>query len=78
MSEENTKPAPKKANLGQFIQDVRSEARKVTWATRGEVQTSSIMTFIMVIIAAAFFYFADVIMKTGVGALLSMATNIGK
>lgn len=77
MSEEKTQTA-KKNNLMQFFSEVRSEARKVTWATRGETITSSIMVFIMVIIAAAFFYLADSILKSGVGLLLSFASNLGK
>ncbi len=67
----------KKNNLMHFFTEVRSEARKVTWATRGETVTSSIMVFIMVIIAATFFYFADVILKSGVGVLLSLAGSFG-
>jgi preprotein translocase subunit SecE len=78
MSEEKSAAAPKKANLVQFAQEVRAEARKVTWATSGEVRTSSIMTFVMVIIAAGFFYLADVILQLGVGGLLSLASNLGK
>lgn len=77
MSEEKTQTG-KKSNLLHFFTEVRSEARKVSWASRGETVTSSIMVFIMVIIAAAFFYFADVILKSGVGILLSLAGNFGK
>ncbi len=78
MSETQTKDAPaKKTSMVQFANEVRAEARKVTWATRGETVTSSIMVFIMVIIAAAFFYLADVILRSGVGALLNFAGTLG-
>lgn len=79
MSETQTTDTPaKKTSIAQFANEVRAEARKVTWATRGETVTSSIMVFIMVLIAAAFFYFADAILKTGVGALLNFAGTLGK
>ncbi len=79
MSDTQTKETPaKKTSIAQFANEVRAEARKVTWATQGETITSSIMVFIMVIIAAAFFYLADVFLKSGVGALLSFAASLGK
>lgn len=79
MSETQTTETPaKKTSIAQFANEVRAEARKVTWATKGETVTSSIMVFIMVFIAAAFFYAADVILRSGVGALLSFAGTIGK
>lgn len=46
-------------NPGEFFQQVRAEGRKVTWATRQEVQISTIMVLIMVTVAAIFFFLVD-------------------
>jgi preprotein translocase subunit SecE len=73
---EKTKPQ-KKTSPMQFFSEVRSEMRKVTWATRGETVSSSIQVFIMVAIAALFFYLVDVILKFGVSGLLNFAAGIG-
>lgn len=42
-----------------FLKQVRSEARKVTWPTRQETIASTIAVFIMVIIASIFLFAAD-------------------
>ena len=43
-----------KTNPFTFLQQVRTEVSKVTWPTRGETVTTTIMVFIMVIFAAMF------------------------
>jgi preprotein translocase subunit SecE len=50
----------------QFLRQVRQEATKVTWPTRKETIISTIMVFIMVIIAALFFFAVDQLLSTGV------------
>jgi preprotein translocase subunit SecE len=50
----------------QFLRQVRQEASKVTWPTRKETIISTIMVFIMVIIAALFFFAVDQLLSTGV------------
>ena len=53
-------PAPKKkTSPGQFFKEVRAEARKITWTSRKETWITSVMVFIMVIIAAIFFLTVD-------------------
>ncbi|MBL4595645.1 MAG: preprotein translocase subunit SecE [Robiginitomaculum sp.] len=42
-----------------FVREVRQEGRKVTWTTWNETLVTSIMVFIMVAIAATFFFFVD-------------------
>lgn len=77
MNVETGKPKTvKKIGIGQFIAEVRAEGRKVTWATMSEVRLSSIMVVLMAIFAAAFFFVADSLMKTGVGALLDFAGKL--
>ena len=43
----------------EFIRQVKSEGKKVTWPTRQETTVSMIAVFIMVFISSLFLYFAD-------------------
>ena len=52
--------APKKrTSPGQFAKEVRAEARKITWTSRRETWITSVMVFIMVILAAIFLQLID-------------------
>ncbi|PVB60848.1 preprotein translocase subunit SecE [Labrenzia sp. 011] len=61
-----------KTNPFKFIQEVRSETSKVTWPTRRETAVTTIMVFIMVLIASIFFLVADQLMSLGIGYLLGV------
>ena len=50
----------------QFFRQVRQETSKVTWPTRKETVISTVMVFIMVIIAALFFFAVDQLLSAGV------------
>jgi preprotein translocase subunit SecE len=50
----------------QFIRQVRQEASKVTWTSRRETAISTGMVFVMVIMAAAFFFLVDYLLANGV------------
>jgi preprotein translocase subunit SecE len=52
-----------KINPVEFLQEVRDESRKVTWPTRKELVVSTIMVFIMVIVASLFFLGVDAVLK---------------
>ncbi|MHC3126856.1 preprotein translocase subunit SecE [Brevundimonas sp. GN22] len=53
-------PSPKKkTSIPQFASEVRAEARKITWPSRKETWITSVMVFIMVAIASAFFWIVD-------------------
>ncbi|HZL01063.1 MAG TPA: preprotein translocase subunit SecE [Caulobacteraceae bacterium] len=66
--------APKKPfNPIQFLQEVRAEARKVTWTSWKETWITSVMVGIMVILTAIFFFGVDWILGLGVSALLKLA-----
>jgi preprotein translocase subunit SecE len=56
----------------KFLQEVRAEAQKVTWPTRKETTVTTIMVFVMVIIASLFFLAADQIMRMAVSFLLGI------
>ncbi|RYG29099.1 preprotein translocase subunit SecE [bacterium] len=56
-------PAKKKTSIPQFFSQVRAEMRKIVWPSRKETWITSVMVFIMVVLASAFFWIVD----TGLG-----------
>ncbi len=52
-------------NPVQFINQVRAEAAKISWPTRREVITTTIMVFIMAAITSVFFFLVDLLIRTG-------------
>ena len=54
------------------MQEVRAEAQKVTWPTRKETTVTTIMVFVMVVIASIFFLLADQVMRIAVSFLLGI------
>ena len=47
----------------KFMQEVRTEAQKVTWPTRRETMVTTAMVFVMVAAISIFFLVADQIMR---------------
>jgi preprotein translocase subunit SecE len=62
------KPSPFK-----FLQEVRSEADKVTWPTRRETFITTIMVFVMVAVASIFFTVSDQIIRIVITYILGVA-----
>ena len=68
------RPAPKRVGPAEFLAQVRDEGRKVTWPTRKETVVTTVMVFIMVVVASIFFTVVDqalrylVTLILGVGA----------
>ena len=56
----------------KFLQEVRAEGQKVTWPTRKETTVTTMMVFVMVVVASIFFLLADQVMRIGVGFLLGI------
>ncbi len=56
----------------KFVNEVRAEARKVTWATRQEVIVSTIMVVVMGIVAAIFFFLVDGLLRIIMRLLLGV------
>jgi preprotein translocase subunit SecE len=54
----------------EFVQQVREEARKISWPSRKEVMISTVMVMIMVAMASVFFLIVDAILKWGIDKLL--------
>jgi preprotein translocase subunit SecE len=61
-----------KTNPFDFIQQVRSEAAKVTWPTRKETMITTAMVFLMVVLASVFFLVVDQVIGWGVRAVLGV------
>ena len=61
-----------KTSPGQFVKQVRQEVAKVTWPTRRETTVSTIMVFIMVVIAALFFMAVDQIFAWAVKLIFGL------
>ena len=60
------------ASITQFFGEVKREVGKVTWPTRKETMTATIMVLVMAIIAAIFFFTVDRIMGFGVRQILTL------
>ena len=68
-------PAPKKkTSIPEFASQVRAEARKIVWPSRKETWITSVMVFIMVTIAAIFFWIVD----TGLGFASRFILGLGQ
>ena len=52
-----------KANVFQFIREVRQEMAKVTWPSRQEVLITTVMVLLMVALVALYFFIVDAILK---------------
>ncbi len=59
-----------KSNPFQLLQDVRSEATKVTWPLRRETLITTGLVLAMVVVSSLFFFFADTIIRWGLGVIL--------
>ena len=60
------------ANPFQFLQDVRTEASKVTWPSRRETLITSGLVLAMVVAASIFFVAVDQALRVIVGFVLSI------
>ena len=52
-----------KTNPAEFLQEVRDEAKKVTWPSRKETMITTGMVLLMVVVASIFFLFVDQIIS---------------
>jgi preprotein translocase subunit SecE len=62
-----------KFNPGRYIQEVRQEVSKVTWPTRKETTITTGMVFLMVFLAATFFFVVDLIL----GGVVRLVLGLG-
>ena len=59
-------------NPAKFIREVRTEVGKVSWPTRKETTVSTVMVFIMVVVAALFFLLVDQVIAFGIRLVLGI------
>lgn len=64
--------ASKTTNPFVFLQQVRSEAAKVTWPSRRETVISTIMVLIFAVLTMIFFFAADQLMAFGIELILGI------
>lgn len=50
-----------KVKISEFITQVRQEIQKVTWPSRKETGSSTVMILIMILIASVFFLVVDLV-----------------
>jgi len=56
----------------EFFHQVRQEVSRVTWPTRKETLVTTAMVFVMVFIAAAFFFVVDQVFSSGVRLIFGL------
>ena len=56
----------------KFIQEVKQEAFKVTWPTKKDTLTGSLMVFVLASLAAVFFLLLDQILKFFLDLILTI------
>ena len=61
-----------KTSNAEFAQEVRQEASRITWPTRKETLVTTGMVFLMVFVAAIFFFVVDQLMAQGVRLLFGL------
>ncbi|HEY5797259.1 MAG TPA: preprotein translocase subunit SecE [Bosea sp. (in: a-proteobacteria)] len=59
-----------KSNPFSFLQDVRTEASKVTWPSRRETLITTGLVLAMVVVSSLFFLFTDTIIRWSLGIIL--------
>jgi preprotein translocase subunit SecE len=53
-----------------FMQDARTEVRKMVWPTRVETMQTTLMVFVIVFILTIFLWLVDMLLGWGVASLL--------
>ena len=61
-----------KTSPGEFARQVRQEVSKVTWPSRKETAITTGMVFVMVVLAATFFFVVDQILAYAVRMILGL------
>jgi len=56
----------------EFLQQVRQEVSRVTWPSRKETVITTAMVFMMVFIAAAFFFLVDQVFSAAVRLIFGL------
>jgi preprotein translocase subunit SecE len=54
-------PKKQRVTVSQFLTEVRAEMKKVTWPTRDEVVSYTIVVLVTVVLMGGLVYFADIL-----------------
>ena len=68
-------PKKPRTSIPEFFRQVRAEGRKITWTSRKETWITSVMVFIMVILAAFLFLLVDWMLSNGVRIVLELVSG---
>ncbi|MBK7928997.1 MAG: preprotein translocase subunit SecE [Bryobacterales bacterium] len=60
------------ARIKEYVGDLQAEMRRVTWPSRDQVQTTTLVVIFTVFVFAAYFYGVDLILGRGVSRLFEM------
>ena len=58
----------------KFFEEVKQEVSRVTWPTRKETLQTTAMVFVMVFIAAGFFFLVDQVCSAGVRLIFGLGS----
>ena len=61
-----------RTNPLQFVQQVRAEVARVVWPTRRETALTTVMVLIMATLTAIFFFFVDLLIRSGLEGVLTL------
>ena len=59
-------------NPFEFLQEVRTEAAKVTWPSRRETLITTAMVFVFLVVAAIFFLLVDQVIRLAMSTMLNL------
>ncbi|MBI3441879.1 MAG: preprotein translocase subunit SecE [Proteobacteria bacterium] len=62
-------------NLAQFIRETRQEALKVSWPTRKETMTTTVVVFIMIFIMSMILLVTDGVIAASVKFILGLGVE---
>jgi len=63
-----------KSNPFEFLQEVRSEAKKVTWPSRKETMITTGMVLLMAFVASLFFLLVDQVISVALRIVLGFGS----
>jgi preprotein translocase subunit SecE len=61
-------------DVPKFFNEVRAEARKISWTSRRETWITSVMVFIMILLTAFFFVVVDIGLRIMMQFILKLGT----
>ena len=70
---EDSAPPARRVGMVEFFQQVRREAKKVTWPSWKETWLTTMMVFIMVGLTMVFFFVVDTVLAYGERLLIGAA-----